>query len=34
LEEQEGPKREAERLKKDADDLERTRQRNRKAFRP
>ena len=34
LEEQERPKREAERQKKDADDLEITRQRNRKAFRP
>ena len=34
LEEQEGPKREAARQKKDADDLALTRQKNQKAFRP
>jgi hypothetical protein len=34
LEEQEGPKREAERQKKDANDLEVTRQKNQKSFRP
>jgi hypothetical protein len=34
LDEQEGPKREAERQKKDADDLEVTRQKNQKGFRP
>ncbi len=34
LEAQEGPKREAERQKKDADDLEVTRQKNQKSFRP
>lgn len=34
LEEQEGPKREAERQKKEADDLEAVRQKNQKTFRP
>ena len=34
LEEQEDPKREAERQKKEADDLEATRQKNQKSFRP
>jgi hypothetical protein len=34
LEEQEGPQREAERQKKETDDLEVTRQRNQKSFRP
>src|ERR1700730_10089841 len=34
LEEQEGPNREAERQKKDANDLEVTRQKNQKSFRP
>jgi hypothetical protein len=34
LEEQEGPKREAERQKKEADDLEVTRQKNQKSFQP
>jgi hypothetical protein len=34
LDEQEGPKREAERQKKDAGDLEVTRQKNQKSFRP
>jgi hypothetical protein len=34
LEEQEAPKREAERQKKDADDLELTRQKNRRTFHP
>jgi len=34
LEEQEGPQREAERQKKEADDLEAARQKNRKIFRP
>jgi hypothetical protein len=34
LEEREGPKREAERLKRDADDLEVTRQKNQKNFHP
>jgi len=34
LEEQEGPNREAERQKKQTDDLEVARQKNRKTFRP
>jgi len=34
LDEQEGPKRDAERQKKDADDLEVTREKNQKSFRP
>jgi len=34
LEEQEGPQREAQRQKKEADDLEATRRKNQKAFRP
>jgi hypothetical protein len=34
LEEQEGPNREAERQKKQTDDLEAARQKNRKIFRP
>jgi hypothetical protein len=34
FDEQEGPKREAERQKKQTDDLEATRQKNQKSFRP